>query len=153
MEHERRRRRDGRGSTRVRLCTTIFITRDQYSDGLHTFQEDMDLLLFSDDPSASLQAQLTQGLPLKAVYCDSLVGFRYLYPRPTPLGSSPVNVLSLRLASSTTNLDWARPIAVSRWTLKPLKLRLSLSGLCLPSVLAPRPTEYPERIGAGLKPR
>ena len=53
----------------------------------------MDLLLFSTDPSVSLQAQLTQGLPLKAVYCDSLVGFRYLYPRPTPPGSSPVNDL------------------------------------------------------------
>ena len=47
--------------------------------------------MFSTDPSASLQAQLTQGLPLKAVYCDSLVGFRYLYPRRTPPGSSPVN--------------------------------------------------------------
>jgi len=54
----------------------------------------MDLLLFSTDPSTSLQAQLTQGLPLKAVYCDSLVGFRYLYPRPTPPGSSPVNLVS-----------------------------------------------------------
>ncbi|KAF9648566.1 hypothetical protein BDM02DRAFT_3187004 [Thelephora ganbajun] len=51
--------------------------------------EDVDLLLFSTDPSASLQTQLTQGLPLKAVYCDSLVGFRYLHPRPTPPGSSP----------------------------------------------------------------
>lgn len=64
----------------------------------------MDLLLFSTDPSASLQAQLTQGLPLKAVYCDSLVGFRYLYPRPTPPGSSPVDLLSLR-AVPVTNLE------------------------------------------------
>lgn len=65
----------------------------------------MDLLLFSTDPSASLQAQLTQGLPLKAVYCDGLVGFRYLYPRPTPLGTSPVNPLLQARAPPLTRIE------------------------------------------------
>lgn len=112
----------------------------------------MDLLLFSNGPSASLQAQLTQGLPLKAVYCDSLVGFRYLYPRPTPPGSLPVNLLA---HAKPPLLTWtgARRIVVSRWTLQPLKLRLNLSSSSPLFALAPQLIGSPKQIVADPNPR
>ena len=34
----------------------------------------------------------TQGLPLKAVYRDTVVGIRYMHPRVVPAGSSPVRI-------------------------------------------------------------
>lgn len=54
------------------------------------FQEDLDLLSFSSPPSRKQQAQ---GLPLKAVYRDSVVGIRYLHPRDSD--SNPVSLLFL----------------------------------------------------------
>ncbi|KAF8444597.1 hypothetical protein L210DRAFT_3620152 [Boletus edulis BED1] len=66
------------------------------ADDLHIEQrevvfEDLELLSFSSLPtfqtSATLQSD--QGLPLKAVYRDAVVGIRYLHPRTVPPGSQP----------------------------------------------------------------
>ncbi|KII92758.1 hypothetical protein PLICRDRAFT_102889 [Plicaturopsis crispa FD-325 SS-3] len=55
-------------------------------DQRETLFEDIDLLSFSD---LSSQSQ-SQGLPLKAVYRDCVVGIRYLHPRVIPAGAAPV---------------------------------------------------------------
>ncbi|KZT10671.1 uncharacterized protein LAESUDRAFT_692923 [Laetiporus sulphureus 93-53] len=51
--------------------------------------EDLDLLTFSL-PASLQQRQITpQGLPLKAVYRDAVIGIRYLHPRHIPSGGTP----------------------------------------------------------------
>ncbi|CCM01920.1 uncharacterized protein FIBRA_03992 [Fibroporia radiculosa] len=50
--------------------------------------EDLDLLTFS----SMNQIQMAQGFPLKAVYRDAVVGFRYLYPRTIPVGTPPTDL-------------------------------------------------------------
>jgi len=53
--------------------------------------EDLELLAFSPSPSFKPQReQQSQGLPLKAVYRDTVVGIRYLHPRVVAVGSRPV---------------------------------------------------------------
>ncbi|KAG6369534.1 hypothetical protein JVT61DRAFT_14283 [Boletus reticuloceps] len=66
------------------------------ADDLHIEQrevvfEDLELLSFSSLPTfqASATLQSDQGLPLKAVYRDAVVGIRYLHPRTVPPGSQP----------------------------------------------------------------
>lgn len=56
-------------------------------------QENVDLLSFSS-LSDTQQICNSQGLPLKAVYRDSVVGIRYLHPLSTQPNSSPVRLLS-----------------------------------------------------------
>ncbi|GBE81165.1 hypothetical protein BKA93DRAFT_755996 [Sparassis latifolia] len=51
--------------------------------------EDLELLSFSSLPSSISQGSTAQGLPLKAVYRDAVVGVRYLHPRAYPLGTTP----------------------------------------------------------------
>ncbi|EIN11717.1 hypothetical protein PUNSTDRAFT_131874 [Punctularia strigosozonata HHB-11173 SS5] len=46
--------------------------------------EDLDLLSFSTMGSARAFPQQSQGLPLRAVYQDALVGIRYLHLHPSP---------------------------------------------------------------------
>ncbi|KAF8554195.1 hypothetical protein OG21DRAFT_1509207 [Imleria badia] len=55
--------------------------------------EDLELLSFSSLPAfqASAALQSDQGLPLKAVYRDAVVGIRYLHPRTIPPGSQPAS--------------------------------------------------------------
>lgn len=54
-------------------------------------QEDLDLLSFSSIPQSQAHPQ---GLPLKAVFRDSVVGVRYLHPRVVATGATPVRSLS-----------------------------------------------------------
>lgn len=67
----------------------------------NTLQEDLDLLSFSSLPFRQHQRQ-SQGLPLKAVYRDLVVGIRYLHPRE--YSANPVNFNSSGLASPLTHL-------------------------------------------------
>ncbi|KAH9859086.1 hypothetical protein C2E23DRAFT_692057, partial [Lenzites betulinus] len=46
-------------------------------------QEDLDLVAYSSLPSL----QAPQGMPLKAVYQDAVVGIRYQHPRVSPPGT------------------------------------------------------------------
>jgi hypothetical protein len=62
-------------------------------------QEDIDLNSFSPVITAPKKSQ-NQSVPLKVVYRDSVVGFRYLHPRVIPLGASPVCHLDVFLASN-----------------------------------------------------
>lgn len=52
-------------------------------------QEDIDLSSFSP-AFTTLQKTPSQSLPLKVVYRDSVVGFRYVHPRVLPTGTLPV---------------------------------------------------------------
>ncbi|OBZ70773.1 hypothetical protein A0H81_09042 [Grifola frondosa] len=55
-------------------------------------QEDLDLIAYSSVPSLqNRETAMIQGLPLKAVYQDAVVGIRYLYPRVPPSGATPDN--------------------------------------------------------------
>ncbi|KAI0821699.1 hypothetical protein BC628DRAFT_809252 [Trametes gibbosa] len=47
--------------------------------------EDLDLVSYSSSPPL----QAPQGMPLKAVYQDAVVGIRYQHPRVSPLGATP----------------------------------------------------------------
>lgn len=51
-----------------------------------SLQEDLDLLSFAQMVPAPPKKQQAEGLPLKAVYRDTVVGIRYLYNR----GDAPV---------------------------------------------------------------
>jgi hypothetical protein len=72
------------------------------------FQEDLDLLSFSNDiaPGVAHMHNL-EGLPLKAVYRDTVVGIRYLYSRE--IGAMPVRF-------SISNQFDAQAIGPSRHT-------------------------------------
>lgn len=52
-----------------------------------SIQEDIDLLTLSCLPQPRAPKQPTQGLPLKAVYRDTVVGIRYLHPPDTSVAS------------------------------------------------------------------
>lgn len=54
-------------------------------------QEDLDLVAYSSLPSL----QAPQGMPLKAVYQDAVVGIRYQHPRVSPPGTTPVGYMRL----------------------------------------------------------
>ncbi|KAK7472646.1 hypothetical protein VKT23_000759 [Stygiomarasmius scandens] len=66
-------------SVRLRIIWSMNASNDDLSDRNEVVFEDIDLLSFSSLSSCN-QAQ---GLPLKAVYRDSIVGIRYLISRDT----------------------------------------------------------------------
>ena len=64
-----------------------------YADGIGiAAQEDLELLAFSSEDLIRNFKQVIaeQGLPLKAVYRESIVGIRYMHPRTVAPGTTPV---------------------------------------------------------------
>ncbi|EGO25672.1 hypothetical protein SERLADRAFT_407970 [Serpula lacrymans var. lacrymans S7.9] len=76
----------------VRLRIAWFMDdRTEDVDRREVVFEDLELLSFSSlSPPNPQAAQIEQGLPLKAVYRDSVVGIRYLHPRVIGPGTHPV---------------------------------------------------------------
>ncbi|KIJ68142.1 hypothetical protein HYDPIDRAFT_173798 [Hydnomerulius pinastri MD-312] len=79
-------------SMRLRILWNIDVdSSDMNIDQREVIFEDLELLSFSSLPT--FRAQTTppdQGLPLKAVYRDAVVGIRYLHPRTVPPGCQPL---------------------------------------------------------------
>jgi hypothetical protein len=104
-------------------------------------QEDMDLLSF-----ASVQPQHVhpaQGLPLKAVYKDSVVGIRYLHPLVVAPGASPVRLSSLfachlphfeDIFGKRFTVD-SKSLFLLRWTRRSSSSRSATFALASPTLL------------------
>ncbi|KAI0355726.1 hypothetical protein OH77DRAFT_1589713 [Trametes cingulata] len=73
-------------SYRLRIVWTFSAGLDSMDvDQREVVFEDLDLVTYSSMPSL----QAPQGMPLKAVYQDAVVGLRYQHPRATPPGATP----------------------------------------------------------------
>ncbi|KAI0369671.1 hypothetical protein BV20DRAFT_1044323 [Pilatotrama ljubarskyi] len=73
-------------SYRLRIVWTFSAGLDSMDvDQREVVFEDLDLVTYSSMPSL----HAPQGLPLKAVYQDAVVGLRYQHPRVTPPGAVP----------------------------------------------------------------
>ncbi|KAI6121716.1 hypothetical protein F5141DRAFT_531558 [Pisolithus sp. B1] len=59
-------------------------------------QEDLELLSFSSLSAFRTPNGSEQGLPLRAVYRDAVVGIRYLHPKTVPPGCQPVSMIIRR---------------------------------------------------------
>ncbi|KAI6106356.1 hypothetical protein EDD16DRAFT_1745865 [Pisolithus croceorrhizus] len=64
------------------------VLRDSATGNL--LQEDLELLSFSSLSASRAPNGSEQGLPLRAVYRDAVVGIRYLHPKTVPPGCQPV---------------------------------------------------------------
>ncbi|KAH9935638.1 uncharacterized protein B0H18DRAFT_1207200, partial [Fomitopsis serialis] len=70
-------------SLRTRVIWTLSASKDSMDvDQREVVFEDLDMHVLSLTPP-------THGLPLKAVYRDTVVGIRYMHPRVVPAGSAP----------------------------------------------------------------
>ncbi|KAF9807576.1 hypothetical protein IEO21_08159 [Rhodonia placenta] len=75
---------------RTRILWTLQASSDCMDvDQREVVFEELDLLTFSSIPSLKDRIVTSQGLPLKAVYRDAVVGIRYLHPRIVPAGTTP----------------------------------------------------------------
>ncbi|KAI6157796.1 hypothetical protein BKA82DRAFT_4061592 [Pisolithus tinctorius] len=78
-------------SLRLRILWCIEMqASDMQVDQREVIFEDLELLSFSSLPAFRTPNSSDQGLPLRAVYRDAVVGIRYLHPKTTPPGSQPV---------------------------------------------------------------
>ncbi|OSX66150.1 hypothetical protein POSPLADRAFT_1043638 [Postia placenta MAD-698-R-SB12] len=75
---------------RTRILWTLQASNDCMDvDQREVVFEDLDLLAFSSIPLLKDRIITSQGLPLKAVYRDAVIGIRYLHPRIVPAGATP----------------------------------------------------------------
>lgn len=75
---------------RTRILWTLQASNDCMDvDQREVVFEDLDLLAFSSIPLLKDRIVTSQGLPLKAVYRDAVIGIRYLHPRIVPAGATP----------------------------------------------------------------
>ncbi|KAF9529235.1 hypothetical protein CPB83DRAFT_852910 [Crepidotus variabilis] len=71
----------GTESVRLRIIWQMGSEQDSSSNQQDFTFEDLDLLSFADMASNIPKTQVLEGLPLKAVYRDAVVGIRYLHNR------------------------------------------------------------------------
>lgn len=84
----------------------VFVSQSFFADSSFVSQygikEDLELLSFASFLSRpSQRSNLSQGLPLKAVYRDNVVGIRYLYQRE----NDPTTVLAISSQATFTRTD------------------------------------------------
>lgn len=78
-------------SLRLRIFWCIDMQAiDMQVDQREVVFEDLELLSFSSLSAIRTQNGSEQGLPLRAVYRDAVVGIRYLHPKTVPPGCQPV---------------------------------------------------------------
>lgn len=78
-------------SLRLRIFWCIDMQAiDMQVDQREVVFEDLELLSFSSLSAFRTQNGSEQGLPLRAVYRDAVVGIRYLHPKTVPPGCQPV---------------------------------------------------------------
>lgn len=79
-------------SLRLRILWCIEMqASDMQVDQREVIFEDLELLSFSSLPAFRTPNSSDQGLPLRAVYRDAVVGIRYLHPKTAPPGTQPVS--------------------------------------------------------------
>lgn len=117
-------------SLRLRIFWCIDMQAiDMQVDQREVVFEDLELLSFSSLSAFRTQNGSEQGLPLRAVYRDAVVGIRYLHPKTVPPGCQPVSIVIGRflLASRAHLAGPIRSIVVSKLHLAAFWKRHSLS--------------------------
>ncbi|KAL4078394.1 hypothetical protein V8B97DRAFT_1865892 [Scleroderma yunnanense] len=102
-------------SLRLRIVWSIEMQgNDVNADHREVVFEDLELLSFSSLPTLRVPNNSDQGLPLKAVYRDTVVGIRYLHPKSILPGSPPAyrrfQITFTNLLGASQFIDTIKPV-------------------------------------------
>ncbi|KAH7888700.1 hypothetical protein F5I97DRAFT_1935173 [Phlebopus sp. FC_14] len=146
-------------SMRLRILWNI----DASGNGMDTDQrevvfEDLELLSFSSLPTFRSQTtQPDQGLPLKAVYRDAVVGIRYLHPKTVLPGCQPAyrrfQITFSSPSGASQFIDAIRPICPCK--ANPQSNQINRDPTTLPTTLTRAATTVPGSLpcDANVAPR
>lgn len=111
-------------SLRLRILWCIDMQAiDMQVDQREVVFEDLELLSFSSLSAFQTQNGSEQGLPLRAVYRDAVVGIRYLHPKTVPPGSQPIyrrfQVTFGSILEASQFIDTIKPICPCKPNVQP----------------------------------